>query len=85
MTSEPVTEPSVASGVVFESGFTAMDTDILNALISAQLCSSVVESTAIAGRLKSEIAARVDCLLDYLWSQEVATVRQQRSSEHFIQ
>jgi xylulokinase len=61
LTSEPVTEPSVASGVgCLNLASRQWDTDILNALnISPALFPSVVESTAIAGRLKSEIAARV--------------------------
>jgi len=62
-----VTEPSVASGVgCLNLASRQWDTDILNALISPALFPSVVESTAIAGRLKSEIAAVWDCLLDYL-------------------
>lgn len=61
LTSESVTEPSVASGVgCLNLAHRQWDTDILNALqISPALFPSIVESTAIAGRLKSEIAARV--------------------------
>lgn len=61
LTGELVTEPSDASGVgCLNLANRQWDTDILNALnITPALFPSVVESTAIAGRLKSEIAARV--------------------------
>ncbi len=61
LTGELVTEPSDASGVgCLNLANRQWDTDILNALnINPALFPSVVESTAIAGRLKSEIAARV--------------------------
>ncbi|MBD0304872.1 MAG: xylulokinase, partial [Tolypothrix sp. T3-bin4] len=61
LTGEPVTEPSDASGVgCLNLANRQWDTDILNALnINPALFPPVVESTAIAGRLKSEIAARV--------------------------
>ena len=61
LTSESVTDPSVASGVgCLNLTNRQWDTDILNALkISPTLFPSIVESTAITGRLKSEIAARV--------------------------
>jgi xylulokinase len=61
LTGESVTEPSDASGVgCLNLADRQWDTDILNALnISPALFPTVVESTAIAGRLKSEIAARV--------------------------
>jgi xylulokinase len=61
LTQESVTDPSVACGVgCFNLTNRQWDTDILNALdISPALFPTVVESTAIAGRLKSEIAARV--------------------------
>jgi xylulokinase len=61
LTGESVTEPSDASGVGCLNLTTRQwDTDILNALnINPALFPSVVESTAIAGRLKSDIAARV--------------------------
>lgn len=61
LTSESVTEPSVASGVgCLNITNRQWDTDILDALnISPALFPSIVESTAIAGRLKSEIAACV--------------------------
>lgn len=61
LTGEPVTEPSDASGVgCLNLASRQWDTDILNALkISPDLFPTVVESTAIAGRLKSDIAARV--------------------------
>jgi len=65
LTSEPVTVclPPVW---VFESGSRQWDTDILNALnISPALFPSVVESTAIAGRLKSEIACGTACWITY--------------------
>lgn len=58
---ERVTEPSDASGVgCLNLAHRQWDMDILNALnISPTLFPTVIESTAIAGRLKSEIAARV--------------------------
>jgi xylulokinase len=61
LTGERVTEPSDASGVgCLNLATRQWDTDILNALnISPALFPTVVESTAIAGRLKSDIAARV--------------------------
>lgn len=61
LTGELVTEPSDASGVgCLNLASRQWDTDILNALkLSPDLFPSVVESTAIAGRLKSDIAARV--------------------------
>ncbi len=61
LTSESVTEPSVASGVgCLNITNRQWDTDILDALnISPALFPSIVESTAIAGRLKPAIAARV--------------------------
>ncbi|BAY49793.1 xylulokinase [Scytonema sp. HK-05] len=61
LTGSLVTEPSDASGVgCLNLANRQWDTDILNALnINPALFPSVVESTAIAGRLKSEIAARV--------------------------
>lgn len=61
LTGEPVTEPSVASGVgCLNLASRQWDTDILHALkISPALFPPVVESGAIARRLKSEIAARV--------------------------
>lgn len=61
LTGKPVTEPSDASGVgCLNLANRQWDTDILNALnISPALFPCVVESTAIAGRLKSEIAAYV--------------------------
>ncbi|NMG22078.1 xylulokinase [Brasilonema bromeliae] len=61
LTGELVTEPSDASGVgCLNLATRQWDTDILNALnINPALFPPVVESTAIAGRLKSEIAARV--------------------------
>jgi len=60
-TSEPVTDPSIASGVgCMNLTNRQWDTDILNALdISPAWFPSIVKSTAIAGRLKSEIAACV--------------------------
>jgi xylulokinase len=61
LTGERVTEPSDASGIgCLNLASRQWDTDILNALnISPDLFPSVVESTAIAGKLKSDIAARV--------------------------
>ncbi len=61
LTGELVTDPSVACGVgCLNIASRQWDTDILNALnISPALFPSVAKSTAIAGRLKSEIAARV--------------------------
>ncbi len=61
LTGERVTEPSDASGVgCLNLANRQWDTDILNALsINVELFPSVVESTAIAGKLKSEIATRV--------------------------
>ncbi|MEH2238989.1 xylulokinase [Nostoc sp.] len=61
LTGEPVTEPSDASGVgCLNLANRQWDTDILHALdIKPTLFPPVIESTAIAGRLKSEIAARV--------------------------
>lgn len=61
LTGERVTEPSDASGIgCLNLANRQWDTDILNALnISPALFPTVVESTAIAGRLKSDIAARV--------------------------
>ncbi|PHM10560.1 xylulokinase [Nostoc sp. 'Peltigera malacea cyanobiont' DB3992] len=61
LTGEAVTEPSDASGVgCLNLANRQWDTDILDALdISPALFPPVIESTAIAGRLKSEIAARV--------------------------
>ncbi|MBP5977505.1 xylulokinase [Brasilonema sp. CT11] len=61
LTREVVTEPSDASGVgCLNLATRQWDTDILNALnINPALFPPIVESTAIAGRLKSEIAARV--------------------------
>ncbi len=61
LTGERATEPSDASGIgCLNLASRQWDTDILNALnISPRLFPTVVESTAIAGRLKSEIAARV--------------------------
>ena len=61
LTGEPVTEPSDASGVgCLNLANRQWDTDILHALdINPALFPPVIESTAIAGRLKSEIAARV--------------------------
>ena len=61
LTGVPVTEPSDASGVgCLNLANRQWDTDILNALnISPALFPSVVDSTAICGFLKSEIAARV--------------------------
>ncbi|MEH1888598.1 MAG: xylulokinase [Nostoc sp.] len=61
LTGEPVTEPSDASGVgCLNLANRQWDTDILHALdINPALFPPVIESTVIAGRLKSEIAARV--------------------------
>jgi xylulokinase len=61
LTGSLFTEPSDASGVgCLNLANRQWDTDILNALnINPALFPPVVESTAIAGRLKSEIAARV--------------------------
>jgi xylulokinase len=61
LTGERVTEPSDASGVgCLNLASRQWDTDILNALnINPALFPTVVESTAIAGRLRSDIAARV--------------------------
>ncbi len=61
LTGEWVTEPSVACGVgCLNLASRQWDTDILNALnISPALFPSLVKSSAIAGRLKSEIAACV--------------------------
>jgi xylulokinase len=61
LTGERATEPSDASGIgCLNLANRQWDTDILNALnISPALFPTVVESTAIAGRLKSDIAARV--------------------------
>ncbi|HEY9607135.1 MAG TPA: xylulokinase [Allocoleopsis sp.] len=61
LTGERVTEPSDASGVgCLNLASRQWDTDILNALkISPALFPTVVESTAIAGRLRSQIATRV--------------------------
>ncbi|WP_298920511.1 xylulokinase [uncultured Nostoc sp.] len=61
LTGEPVTEPSDASGVgCLNLANRQWDTDILHALdINPALFPPVIESTAITGRLKSEIAARV--------------------------
>ena len=61
LTGEAVTEPSDASGVgCLNLANRQWDTDILDALdINPALFPPVIESTAIAGRLKSEIAARV--------------------------
>jgi len=60
LTSEPVTDPSVACGVgCLNRASRQWDTDILNALNISPALFPVVESCAIAGRLKSEIATRV--------------------------
>ncbi|MEH2245537.1 xylulokinase [Nostoc sp.] len=61
LTGEVVTEPSDASGVgCLNLANRQWDTDILHALdINPALFPPIIESTAIAGRLKSEIAARV--------------------------
>ncbi len=60
LTGELVTEPSDASGVgCLNLSERQWDVDILNALeIDSAFFPTVVESAAIAGRLKSEIAAR---------------------------
>lgn len=60
LTGEAVTEPSDASGTgCLNLAQRQWDADILNALeIDLGLFPAVVESTAIAGRLKSEIASR---------------------------
>lgn len=61
LTGSLFTEPSDASGIgCLNLANRQWDTDILNALnINPALFPPVVESTAIAGRLKSEIAVRV--------------------------
>ncbi|MFN6482413.1 MULTISPECIES: xylulokinase [unclassified Nostoc] len=61
LTGEAVTEPSDASGVgCLNLANRQWDTNILHALnINPALFPPVIESTAIAGRLKPEIAARV--------------------------
>ncbi|MDF5712972.1 MAG: xylulokinase, partial [Rhizonema sp. NSF051] len=61
LTGESVTEPSDASGVgCLNLALQQWDTEILHALnINPALFPPVIKSTAIAGRLKSEIAARV--------------------------
>ncbi|MEA5624578.1 xylulokinase [Nostoc sp. UHCC 0251] len=61
LTGETVTEPSDASGVgCLNLANRQWDTDILHTLdINPALFPPVIESTAIAGQLKSEIAARV--------------------------
>ncbi|MEH2167901.1 MAG: xylulokinase [Nostoc sp.] len=61
LTGEPFTEPSDASGVgCLNLANRQWDTDILHALdINPALFPPVIESTAIAGRLKPEIATRV--------------------------
>jgi xylulokinase len=61
LTGESVTEPSDASGIgCLNLANRQWDTDILHALdINPGFFPPVVESTAIAGRLKSEIATRV--------------------------
>ncbi|MHC5746378.1 MAG: xylulokinase [Nostoc sp.] len=61
LTGEAVTEPSDASGIgCLNLANRQWDTDILHTLdINPALFPPVIESTAIAGRLKSEIAARV--------------------------
>lgn len=61
LTGELVTEPSDASGVgCLNLASRQWDVDILNALnLSLNLFPSAIESTAIAGRLKSDIATRV--------------------------
>ncbi|MEH2395786.1 MAG: xylulokinase [Nostoc sp.] len=61
LTGESVTEPSDASGVgCLNLANRQWDTDILHTLdINPALFPPIIESTAIAGRLKSEIAARV--------------------------
>ncbi|MEH2107003.1 xylulokinase [Nostoc sp.] len=61
LTGEAVTEPSDASGVgCLNLANRQWDTDILHALdINPALFPPVIDSTAIAGRLKPEIATRV--------------------------
>lgn len=61
LTGAAVTEPSDASGVgCLNLASRQWDTDLLNALnLRSTLFPSVVESTAIAGRLKSDVAVRV--------------------------
>jgi xylulokinase len=61
LTGELATEPSDASGVgCLNLANRQWDTDILNALaINPELFPVVIESTAIAGKLKSEVAAQV--------------------------
>ncbi|MEH2354681.1 xylulokinase [Nostoc sp.] len=61
LTGEAVTEPSDASGIgCLNLANRQWDTDILHTLdINPAFFPPVIESTAIAGRLKSEIAARV--------------------------
>lgn len=61
LTGEAVTEPSDASGVgCLNLTKREWDTDLLDALqISPELFPSVIASTAIAGRLKPDIAAQV--------------------------
>lgn len=61
LTGEFITEPSDASGTgCLNLEKRQWDTDILNALnINAEWFPTVVESTAIAGHLKSDIATRV--------------------------
>jgi xylulokinase len=61
LTGEAVTEPSDASGIgCLNLANRQWDTDILHTLdINPALFPPVIESTAIAGQLKSEIAARV--------------------------
>ncbi|MGF1937287.1 MAG: xylulokinase [Nostoc sp. ChiQUE02] len=61
LTGEAVTEPSDASGIgCLNLANRQWDTNILHTLnINPALFPPVIESTAIAGRLKSEIAARV--------------------------
>jgi xylulokinase len=61
LTGKLVTEPSDASGVgCLNLATQQWDTEILNALnINLELFPSVIESTAIVGGLKSDIAARI--------------------------
>lgn len=61
LTGESITEPSDASGIgCLNLANRQWDTDILSALsIDPALFPTVIESTAIAGSLKSEIASRV--------------------------
>ena len=61
LTGERATEPSDASGIgCLNLANRQWDTDILNALnISPNLFPNVIESTAITGKLKSDIAVRV--------------------------